>query len=646
MVMAKGTQSRALQTTLFEEDYLVRTLGSVVQSPDVALTELVANSWDAGATRVNITIPEEHGGDLLVSDDGCGITLKDFRQRWMKLAYDRTKHQGTMAEFPPERADWRRPAFGRNGIGRHGMLCFAPEYEAESRRSGRGARIRVTTKNSKDPFVMVSVDEFLSEGHGLTLRATVERNLPSPDRIRQVLAARFLADPNFEVSVNGHSVPLARLRGLINQSRLQINDQITVDAFFVDSTHTSRNTLQHGVAFWVGGRLVGQASWILGYKSLLDGRTRAAKRHTVVIQSDDLFDEVLPDWTGFRKSETVDRLFAAVTAYVEEIALSLSAEQIRDATENVIREHRADIESLPALGKYEVQEFVHKIAGQQAIEPEALSAAVLAMIQLEKTRSGAALLERISQLSPEDVVGLDRLLSEWTVRDALTVLDEIDKRLLVIEALGKLSDDPKADELHTLHPLVTESRWLFGPEFDSPEYASNVSLATAVRQVFGKRAVETSFDNPRKRPDLLVLSDATVSAVGTEQLDDVSGLVQSRTILLIELKKGHSELKRDNMDQAGGYVEDLLACGLIDGLPRFRAFVVGHSVDPKMQCKRDIDGIHTIQATRYSVLFRTAHLRLFKLRDKLQSRYGDLTGPDIVNRVLREPKQMDFSSPQ
>src|SRR5579872_364931 len=77
---------------------------------------------------------------------------------------------------------------------------------------------------------------------------------------------------------------------------------------------------------------------------------------------------------------------------------------------------------------------------------------------------------------------------------------------------------------------------------------------------------------------------------------------------------------RENMDQAGGYVEDLLACGLIDGTPRFRAFVVGHSVDPKMQCKRDIDGIHTMQATQYSVLFRTGHLRLFKLRDKLQSR--------------------------
>jgi len=42
-------------------------------------------------------------------------------------------------------------------------------------------------------------------------------------------------------------------------------------------------------------------------------------------------------------------------------------------------------------------------------------------------------------LSEEDVEGLDRLLGEWSIRDALTVLDEIDKRLVVIEAIEKLS---------------------------------------------------------------------------------------------------------------------------------------------------------------------------------------------------------------
>jgi hypothetical protein len=44
-----------LQSSLFEEDYLLRELGQVAHVPQVALTELVANAWDVGATR---------GGDL------------------------------------------------------------------------------------------------------------------------------------------------------------------------------------------------------------------------------------------------------------------------------------------------------------------------------------------------------------------------------------------------------------------------------------------------------------------------------------------------------------------------------------------------------------------------------------------------------
>ncbi|WP_307970666.1 hypothetical protein [Yersinia pestis] len=43
-----------LQNSLFEDDYLLRELGQVAHVPQVALTELVANAWDAGASRVDL----------------------------------------------------------------------------------------------------------------------------------------------------------------------------------------------------------------------------------------------------------------------------------------------------------------------------------------------------------------------------------------------------------------------------------------------------------------------------------------------------------------------------------------------------------------------------------------------------------------
>ena len=111
--------------SLFEVDYLVRTLGRIAHDPQVALTELVANAWDAGASLVDLTIPTVRDTLLVVQDDGHGMTASEFKSRWMTLGYDRLSHQGKNVQFPFERVEWRRRAYGRNGVGRHGMLCFA-----------------------------------------------------------------------------------------------------------------------------------------------------------------------------------------------------------------------------------------------------------------------------------------------------------------------------------------------------------------------------------------------------------------------------------------------------------------------------------------------------------------------------------------
>lgn len=41
----------------FEENYIFRNNRSITSNNDIALTEFVANAWDAGAHNVDITIP-------------------------------------------------------------------------------------------------------------------------------------------------------------------------------------------------------------------------------------------------------------------------------------------------------------------------------------------------------------------------------------------------------------------------------------------------------------------------------------------------------------------------------------------------------------------------------------------------------------
>jgi hypothetical protein len=183
-------------------------------------SELVANAWDAGASEVRITIPLDYNLNLIVDDDGCGMTPEQFRKRWMTLGYDRMKHQGRKADFPPERQDWRRMAFGRNGVGRHGLLCFADHYEVTTCRDGQARHFVVATSSGDEPFVLRSQSESKRKNHGTTLKAKLERNLPSPDRIRDVLSARFLHDPKFTVFVNERSVALTEHPGLVEQTTI------------------------------------------------------------------------------------------------------------------------------------------------------------------------------------------------------------------------------------------------------------------------------------------------------------------------------------------------------------------------------------------------------------------------------------------
>ena len=240
------------------------------------------------------------------------------------------------------------------------------------------------------------------------------------------------------------------------------------------------------------------------------------------------------------------------------------------------------------------------------------------------------------------------MLEKWTVRDALSVLDEIDNRISVIEAIRKLSKDKNVDELHVLHPLVTGARWLFGPEFESAEYSSNRQLQTAVETVFKKKVGKEVFNNHKKRPDIVVLNDSTASVTGTEHFDTESNLATLNKVLIIELKRGGFKLTREERNQAQGYVEDFMNCGNIIGNPYIEAFVVGESFSEKVQPITKVANDNSVEMgkiriTTFGQLVDTAEKRLFGLRQKLSDRYDDIPGMDLFRQQAKQLK-IDFSS--
>lgn len=641
--MTDQNQNSGFQGSLFEEDYLIRTLGTLVHSPEIALTELVANAWDAGATTVDIFIPEDYDQKLIIEDNGTGLTEKQFKERWMKLGYNRIKHQGKNVIFPLN-VDGKRLAYGRNGVGRHGLLCFDKEYTVITNAEGNKSTFVITTQDETHPFVIKESYFDKSDSFGTRLEVIVTKNLPNPDKILQIISARFLHDPKFIVSINRQTVQLEQHSGLIDTTEIDIEENIKLTAHFIDSQKSARSTLYQGIAFWQSNRLVGEPSWILGNEIFIDGRTKFAKRYTVVIQTNDLAEYIYEDWTGFKKVETMEKVYKKVFDYVNKMFAEIAKDTIEETKQQIKSDFHSELSQLTPLAKYEVNEAIESITiAHPTAKPESISIAVEAIINLEKTRTGKELLVRLSKLSEDDINGLNTLLENWSVRDALSVLDEIDNRISVIEAIRKLSGDENVDELHVLHPLVTNARWLFGPEYESAEYASNRQLQNAVQIIFKTEIQKEVFNNHRKRPDIVVLSNATLSVTGTEMFDSDSGLSNVNRILIIELKKGGSNLSRKERNQAMSYVEDFINAGNIIGNPSIDCYVIGKTFSEKVELNVKVGDRGKVSVSTFDQLVDTAEKRLFGLRQKLNERYDDIPGMDLFRQQSTQLK-VDFTN--
>ena len=621
----------------FENDYIARNNRSITSVPDIALTEFVANAWDAGAFHVIIEISGKDDEEKIISieDDGTGMTEGEFSKRWMTLNYDRQKNQGKNVEFPKEITNVKRIAFGHNGVGRHGMFCFNERsYTVETWKNGICNVFEVSKSTGKQPFLVSRIKTFEKEGHGTIIRAEIDKNLPDVDKMRDIISARYLYDPNFSVKINGKIICLEEYTNILDTYDVSVNS-VHLHITVIDTTKTSTKMQQHGIAFWICGRLVGQPSWIMNGNQILDGRLKAAKRYTIIVQTDDLIEDVLPDWTAFTETNNIKQFFYDFLPHIKRIVKTLMEGQINDIRHSVIMDSLDEFEGLSPLNQRNLSTFIETVTEKSPmVNPDFLKSAVDAVVSMEQTKNGQKLLSQISRLSSDEIDKLTELLDNWDINDVLTVMDEIDKRITIVDAISKCCDDKTTDELHTLHPLIVSARWLFGAEFDSPMFTANRALTTVIKKLFDNKDYDiTKITNIKKRPDIVMLKDGTFNAVCTERIDNENGLIMKPDqILIIELKRGGFEIGYPEINQALNYMRQIKKSGELHKSSSIHAFVVGSKIGDIDVHQNGDSGI--LDVLTYSQLVDTAKGKLFRLHEKLQEHYDSFDNKSLIEKAL------------
>jgi len=189
------------------------------------LSEIVANSWDADAKNVYITINDN---EIIIFDDGIGMDIEDINNKFLCVGHCKRE---TEAESPK----YKRKYMGRKGIGKLSMFSIAKEIDVISKKRAKdeytinGFRMNidditeVIKSENHDNQSIASVynpkeidcceNDIAETGTKIILR-DLKKNISSltPEYIRKRIARRFGIigkEFNFSVWVNDKEVSIS-----------------------------------------------------------------------------------------------------------------------------------------------------------------------------------------------------------------------------------------------------------------------------------------------------------------------------------------------------------------------------------------------------------------------------------------------------
>lgn len=602
-----------MKTTCFGSNFIEKNFSNIVNYPAVALAEIVANAWDAGATEIKITITPDDNDLVTIEDNGMGMSENEFLGRWNILRYNRDTS-------PIRVKNKSRTVFGKNGIGRFALFCFADQYNIAVSKDGRQLEYTVAEIKESTPSILdiQQYNETKSSKTGVKYQFISSKCSFTNELVTDV-AKRFVTDPDFKIYLNGSPITLFELNG----EKIYSNENESIIIYNVQSEESRRLAFK-GIAFWVSNRLVGKPSWF-GFQ---DGRTTIPRNNSYIVMTKGYENLVKEDWADFHENKSeVNELkeiaFTAIKKHLNDLWKDTKETNKQEHIETV----KFELAKLPIKSRERIAGFVSTVYDSLQSPPDkkTVDAAVSAIIIQEKSSSGQELLNTIACMKSGQIDKLNNVLNEWNVDDIQKILFEIDSRLKIIEAIERIRDNKNIDELHVLHPLVLESRWLFGPEYDSAEYTSNKSVTTCLKKFF----MIKSSASISKRPDIVIAPDS--SLCNFELCDFTPTVAVPKNLLLLELKKGDFPIGRDEMLQADEYITLLNGeAGIYHEVPTITSYVVGNSI--KQNTEERMIGKHRIIPTTYNHLVITAKKRMLNIRDKI-TKYDTFETHELLKSI-------------
>ena len=547
--------------------------------------ELVANGWDANATRVDITIPTGPLGtdtsEVTISDNGMGMSDCEIREKYVVTGRDRRETEGS--DETPE--PLRRKVMGRKGIGKFSSFGIAREIEIESVQNGDTSRLVMnydrmlaTAADRSVEFPALPATGDVRLGTTITLRNFTKFSSRSIQigRLRRGLARRFAVldgDHGFAVAINGDPIsPQERdLRSLLgsdsdgnrylwqyDSERIADDEDWTVSGWIgaLDRTTPNLDGIDRGIALMARGKLVqepfvfeavvGQQyalSYIIGelHVEFVDGAEDTVGTNRNALVWDTEANSVLKEW-GQKEVNRIAREWARRRSHDNQRMLERNEiyKEFKSRASDARTGNRRALQLADKLVR-------QSIAKNPTASVEDLQPIVQMSLDFLEFDAFVEIAEDLVEADLHDTVAIMNLFREWEIVEAKEMSRVANGRIATIEKLQHLIDG-NALEIPTLHQFLKEFPWVIDPRWTMVD--DEVQFSALLRDKFPDPGDLPERD---KRIDFLCVREGT-------------------NLVVVEIKRPHLKASMKQLEQIEEYVN-------------FVRHHVSRTTDPEFQYK-------------------------------------------------------------
>ncbi len=173
------------------------------------ITELIANSYDADAENVWITLLDSNEKkEIIVEDDGIGMTFTELNDKFLRIGRNRRDEEGVQ-KTPKE-----RKIIGKKGIGKLSFFGVAHEVEISTKKNGKQNSfvmnwedIKNSTESEYNPKPIFKDKKYSGKDHGtrIVLKELKRESVFDPDSLADSISKNFIVDSGFKIIIKHNS---------------------------------------------------------------------------------------------------------------------------------------------------------------------------------------------------------------------------------------------------------------------------------------------------------------------------------------------------------------------------------------------------------------------------------------------------------